>query len=83
MAVKIVLVTDGVEKPDTAGRIAQQRIRELIEGTYLGLIAKTTDINYHSFTVVVIMYNRMEVMLSGILRILMDALVFVSGELGK
>jgi hypothetical protein len=29
------------------------------------------------------MYNRMEVMLSGILRILMDALVFVSGELGK
>jgi hypothetical protein len=44
MAVKIVLVTDGVEKPDTAGRIAQQRIRELIEGTYLGLIAKTTDL---------------------------------------
>ena len=46
-------------------------------------MSKETYINYHSFTVVVIMYNRMEVMLSGILRILMDALVFVSGELGK
>ena len=49
MAVKIVLVTDGVEKPDTAGRIAQQRIRELIEGTYLGLIAKTTDLKIKKY----------------------------------
>ena len=52
MAVKIVLVTDGVEKPDTAGRIAQQRIRELIEGTYLGLIAKTTDLKIQKYVTV-------------------------------
>ena len=44
MAVEVVLITDGVEIPDTAGRVAQQRIRELIEGTYLSLISQTTDL---------------------------------------
>jgi hypothetical protein len=44
MAVKVVLVADGVEVSDTSGRIAQQRIRKLIKGTYLGLISQTTDL---------------------------------------
>ena len=44
MAVKIVLITDGVEVPNTSGWITQQCIRELIEGTNLGLISKTTDL---------------------------------------
>ena len=42
-----------------------------------------TYIDHHSLAKVVIVHHRVKVMLSGVLRILMDALVFVSGELGK
>ena len=44
---------------------------------------KKSYVNHHSFAKVVIVHHRMKVMLSGVLRILMDALVFVSGELRK
>jgi len=83
MAVKIVLITDGVEVPNTSGWITQQCIRELIEGTNLGLISKTTDVDHHPFAKVMIVHHRMKVVLAGILRVLMDSLIFVSSKLWK
>ena len=52
-------------------------------GTTTKVKYELTYIDHHSLAKVVIVHHRVKVMLSGVLRILMDALVFVSGELGK
>ncbi len=44
MPVEIIFVADGVEIPDASGWIAQQRVRELIEGTNLRLISEAANL---------------------------------------
>ena len=44
MSVEVVFISDGVEVPDASGRVAQQRVRKLIECSDLCLIAKPSDL---------------------------------------
>ena len=44
MPVEVVLVPHGVKVPDPAGRIAQEGVRELVQGADLGLVAKAANL---------------------------------------
>ena len=44
MPVEVVLVSDGVEVPDTPRGVAKQRVRKLVECADLSLISETTNL---------------------------------------
>lgn len=80
MAVEEVFIMNWVIISNSSGRVAQEGVRKLVKGSYLSFVSQPTHVYDNSLAEVMVVRYWMEVMLAGVLRVLVYALLLMSRD---